>query len=413
MTANPDGPCAVHFHFRSKSVAKHILDKDQNTSWYIDESNDTWILTKGTSLSVSSSTAIGDDQSQHDNKIIINGSVEVYDPIGTHYAVQIYGADTDINVGIDGGLKGPTGAVLSGSRQSLTNNGEIDGTYTGVSLHSDHGTVNNSGAIRGSNGIEAFGDAGEIINHEGGEITAKYNAIHGGAYNVKVVNDGRIEGGVAAIFTAEGNDRITNHGKLIGDVTLGDGKDVFDTRGGIVKGTVDGGDGDDTYLVSNAALDINESFLQGGTDTVKSTVSYEINTAIENITLLGKGDINATASDVGNILRGNKGDNILRGLGGMDMLIGGKGNDRLFGGELGDEFVFKTGDGRDVIADFHAMEGDVIDLAGMDAIKNFKDLVNHHLDVSGNDLLITAGDDLIRLKNVDEADLKATMFDFA
>jgi Ca2+-binding RTX toxin-like protein len=395
-------------------VAKHVLDKDQSTSWYVDKSNDTWILTKGTTIAVSSSTAIYEDQQQHDNKIVINGTINVNDFMGTSYAIQTYGANTDIIVGKSGILTASSAVALTGEGQSLTNHGMIDAEQTGVYMYNAYGTVNNYGTIDGASaGIDAFADAGKIVNQKDGVITSASNGIYAfGDHVVTIVNDGRIEGGVSAITLGEGKDHVTNHGKLIGDVTLGDGNDVFDTRGGKVNGTVDGGGGDDTFLVSNAALDINESFIQGGTDTVKSTVSYEINTAIENITLLGKGDIDATGSDAGNILRGNKGDNILRGLGGMDMLIGGKGDDRLFGGELADTFVFKTGDGHDVIADFQAMESDRIDLSGMDAIQSFKDLVNHHLDVSGNDLLITAGDDLIRLKNVDEADLKAGMFDF-
>ena len=52
-------------------MAKHVIDQPQNTSWYIDESNDTWILTKGTTLSASMSNGISDSQSQHDNTIII------------------------------------------------------------------------------------------------------------------------------------------------------------------------------------------------------------------------------------------------------------------------------------------------------------------------------------------------------
>lgn len=394
-------------------MAKHVIDQPQNTSWYIDESNDTWILTKGTTLSASMSNGISDSQSQHDNTIIINGSVDVYDIYSTHYAVQIYGVDSIVKVGADGTLSGPRGVVFSGSRQSLINNGEIDGESAGVSLNSDHGVVNNSGKIEGYTGIEAFGDASSIINQEGGEIKGTSNAIYGFAdRDVKIVNQGRIEGGMTAITLGDGDDRVTNHGKLIGDVDLGTGNDLFDTRGGQVSGTVDGGSGNDTYYVSNAAIDLNESFLLGGTDTVKSTVSYAINTAIENVTLLGNKDIDATGSDVGNILKGNTGENILRGLGGIDRLTGGKGNDRLFGGELADTFVFKTGDGHDVIADFKVMEGDHIDLSGMVAIQSFQDLVKHHLDVSGDDLLIAAGDDLIRLKNVDQADLKAAMFDF-
>lgn len=396
-------------------MAKHVIDTPQESSWQIDKSSDTWILTKGTMISVSSMNAIFDDQQQHDNKIVINGSVKATDFMGTSYAIQIYGVNTDIIVGNSGILTATSAVALTGDGQSLTNHGMVDAEQTAVYIYNAHDSVDNYGTIDGAAaGINAFGDAAKIVNHQDGVITSAGNAVYAfGDRDITVVNDGRIEGGISAITLGEGKDHVTNHGKLVGDVNLGDRNDVFDTRGGKVNGTVDGGKGDDTYLVGNAAPDINESFIQGGIDTVKSTVSFAINTAIENITLLGGKDIDATGSDAGNVLRGNSGDNSLRGLGGADLLIDGKGNDRLFGGELGDTFMFKAGHGHDVIADFDAVEGDHIDLSGIAAIKNFKDLVNHHLDVSGDDLSIAAGDDLIRIKNADEADLEAGTFDFA
>jgi Ca2+-binding RTX toxin-like protein len=412
MAANPDGICRP-LSFLEDRMAKHIFDQNPSSSWYITESNDTWILTKDQSLSVSSSTAISEDQNQRDNKIIINGVVKVNDVIGTSYAVAIYGTGTDIVVGGSGSLTATNVVALSASHQSLTNHGLIDGEQTAVYMYSDHGVVNNFGTIESSTGINAFGDASKIINQADGEIKSSVNAVYSSdGHKVTLINHGLMEG-TTTIMTGNADDRVVNDGRIVGDVSLGDGNDVFDTRGGKLDGTVDGGSGNDTYLVSKAALDINESFLQGGMDTVKSTVSYEINTAIENVTLLGRKNIDATGSDIGNTLTGNRGDNILRGLGGTDILIGGKGNDHLFGGELGDTFVFKTGHGHDIIADFDVNAGDRIDLTGIEAIKNYKDLLSHHLDVAGDDLLIGADGDQIRIRNFGEADIKESMFDFA
>ena len=393
-------------------MAKHVLDKDQSNSWYINESNDTWVLTKGTTL-VSQSTAIIEDQTQHDNKIVINGTVDVNDFMGTSYAIQIYGENSDIIVGDSGILTADRVVALTGNQQTLTNHGMIDGDETGVYMYNEHGTIDNFGTIEAYTGINAFGQASKIVNHAGGEIKGSGNAVYGfGDRDITIVNDGRLEGGLAAINIGDGDDRVVNHGKIVGDVNLGAGNDVFDTRGGKLAGTVEGGGGNDIYFVNNAQTDIQEDFLQGGIDTIKSTVSYEIATFIENVTLLGKKDIDVTGNALGNILKGNAGDNIIRGLEGSDTLSGGKGNDRLFGGDDADAFVFKTGDGHDVIADFDIDAGDHIDLSGMDAIKNYSNLVNHHLEVSGDDLLITAGDDQIRIKNFGEADIKAGMFDF-
>jgi Ca2+-binding RTX toxin-like protein len=399
-----------------RPLAKHILNQDQTTPWYIDESGDEWILARGTSLSANASIVVSEGPDQHDNTIVINGSVSVNTGSGFSHAIYLNGNSTDLIIGAQGTVtSGQHGVGLAGTHQSVTNRGTIDvGENIGVHMYSDHATINNFGTIKAYTGIDSLGQSSTIVNQAGGEIKATGYAIYGsGDFNDTIVNEGRLEGGLFAIRIDEGDDRVTNHGKIIGNVDLGAGDDVFDTRGGKVSGTVAGGSGKDTYLVSNAAVDIKENYLLGGMDTVKSTVSYTIDTFIENVSLLGGKNIDAVGNELANVLRGNNGDNILRGLKGADALAGGDGNDRLVGGKDSDSFVFRTGGGHDTIADFDADAGDWIDLGGMDAIKSYKDLVNHHLQASGDDLLITAGDDQIRIRNFGEADIKADMFDFA
>lgn len=51
---------------------------------------------------------------------------------------------------------------------------------------------------------------------------------------------------------------ITNTGKIIGDIFLGMGADTIDTRKGVVKGEIEGGYGEDTYIISNAKTKIIE-----------------------------------------------------------------------------------------------------------------------------------------------------------
>ena len=67
----------------------------------------------------------------------------------------------------------------------------------------------------------------------------------------------------------------------------------------------------------------------GGIDLVKSSVSFDLGTRvnIENVTLTGLGDINATGNALNNILTGNDGANRLDGGLGNDTLVGGKGGD--------------------------------------------------------------------------------------
>ena len=60
------------------------------------------------------------------------------------------------------------------------------------------------------------------------------------------------------------------------------------------------------------------------------------------------------------VLVGGAGEDRLFGDGGNDRLEGGKGSDRLRGGEGADEFLFRAGDGVDIITDFSVEDNDTI-----------------------------------------------------
>lgn len=113
-------------------------------------------------------------------------------------------------------------------------------------------------------------------------------------------------------------------------------------------------------------------------------------------------------------LAGGAGNDRLSGGAGRDRLDGGQGNDLLTGGGGADVFVFANRFGRDRIADFNEdLRGERIDLGNVAQIQNFRDLRDNHLSERGGDAIITAGaGNVIRLTDVDAADLSANDFIF-
>ena len=92
-----------------------------------------------------------------------------------------------------------------------------------------------------------------------------------------------------------------------------------------------GGPGNDTYVV-DAVTDTVVEQVSEGIDTVSSSVTYTLGANVENLTLTGNGNINATGNDLGNTITGNAGNNQLTGGSLNDVLIGGLGADTLTGG---------------------------------------------------------------------------------
>ncbi|MCX8506486.1 MAG: calcium-binding protein, partial [Alphaproteobacteria bacterium] len=87
--------------------------------------------------------------------------------------------------------------------------------------------------------------------------------------------------------------------------------------------------GDDSYLLDSANDSVVE-LTNGGIDTVKSSITYSLGDNVENLTLTGTANINATGNSLNNIITGNSGDNIIRGGGGVNALMGGAGNDSYY-----------------------------------------------------------------------------------
>jgi Ca2+-binding RTX toxin-like protein len=165
---------------------------------------------------------------------------------------------------------------------------------------------------------------------------------------------------------AGGSEKIFGN-SAVNVLTGNGGEDMLD--GGGNADTMFGGTGNDIYVVNDAGDIVNETGGDG-TDTVRSSISFDLGGAsvigdVENLILVGATVGNATGNALDNVLTGSAKGNTLMGLDGLDTLRGGLGNDTLFGGNDADTFVFNSKlnatTNRDTIADFNPAE-DVIHL---------------------------------------------------
>ena len=142
-----------------------------------------------------------------------------------------------------------------------------------------------------------------------------------------------------------GKDTISNFENLTGSSyadTLTGNSAANTLNGGTGADTLKGGLGSDIYYVDNVGDKIVEttssSISQSGTDTVNSSITYILQDDLENLTLLGTANIDATGNYQNNILLGNSGKNILDGGKGNDILNGGAGADTMKGGNGKDTY---------------------------------------------------------------------------
>ncbi len=253
--------------------------------------------------------------------------------------------DQHVIIGQAGNIRsfGSTGISIYGINSVLENYGKIWSDYDGVYMNGESNAttsrVVNSGTIEAANWAIWHGsDATETL---------------------VITNSGIIKGGQYAIYSSNdvppSIEKITNTGKIIGNMALKTGNDVYDGTGGRLTGTIFAGAGNDT--------------LKGGIDNDR------FNGEAGGDKLYGGKGNDTLKGDAGNDhLQGDDGNDVLVGGDGHDTLNGGIGKDTLTGGAGKDMFIFKslrdsTVDalGRDVIKDYSRAQGDKIDLKGIDA----------------------------------------------
>ena len=189
------------------------------------------------------------------------------------------------------------------------------------------------------------GDDTYVINHAGDVVIEAENA----GYDTILASVSHAVGAGqhVEVLTLTGTASIDATGNELANLLNGNaGNNSLD--GGVGADTMTGGAGDDIYHVDNQADVVNEQ-TGGGTDTVRSSVTYELTAEVENLVLTGEAEINGTGNYLDNVITGNDAANFLDGQGGIDTLIGGGGNDTYWLGGVSETLVELAGGGTDTV----------------------------------------------------------------
>lgn len=422
-------------------MSTFTIHQNQNNTYNITGSHNTWILKQGHQVTSSFANGIYEASSLSDNSYIIKGSVSASGVMAS--AMFLSGDDANVRITKTGAVEGRNGIMSYGDKATISNSGTIDVDETGVEIHGSHSSMVNHGTIS-SHATTAlsvlnvdtfrFTSDGTIDSFRGIYSEAHDLTVNLGKHSVfytadvaietvtaydetaKIVNRGEMSAG-GNIFSLvikghDGNETVRNSGTIEGSISLGGNSDTYNGRGGHVTGVINGGDGPDRYILDNKTDYVFEGADQGYD---RLTVSFSMTLAndnhIEAIYLSGKGNFNLHGNKDGNVLIGNAGNNTLLGDAGSDWLRGGRGTDLLTGGEGADTFEFVARSGKEIITDFlDGIDKLQLDIGSSHDIASVEDLLAHHTHQDGANLVISGDGTTMIIRNFDKGDL--TIADF-
>lgn len=195
-----------------------------------------------------------------------------------------------------------------------------------------------------------------------------------------------------------GNDTI--YGGASADLLYG-GSDNDKMSGGTNFDTVFGGDGNDLIYG-----DYGNDSLYGG-DDLDTIIGGAGNDSVD-----GGADIDRiTGGDGADTLYGNSGNDVIFGGAGIDHMNGGTGNDRMTGDVGTDAFYFQEHGDADVIADFRAIEDDLV-LNNNLGVNTAAQALSHATQVGANVVFDFGDGDTLTLTSVLKSSLHADNFLF-
>jgi hypothetical protein len=170
---------------------------------------------------------------------------------------------------------GAAGVFVIGDGHHVTNSGRIS-TDGGVFDRGPLGLVSAAGVIvSGDQALVENTRSGLIRSDDAASAAVELNVgefagVPAADLSARLENSGLIRSAGIAVLGGVGEETVINHGRIVGDVVLGDGADNFVFgKGGTLAGDLLLGDGDDFVLVENGAGKISiADFSAAGGDVV-------------------------------------------------------------------------------------------------------------------------------------------------